>query len=158
MDYRLAPEHRFPIPLDDCYAATESVARNATGLGLDAQCIGVAGTSAGANLAAAVALRARDNAGPLLRFQLLIIPVCDDAFDRRSYTRFAAAHCLTGEHMRRYRDQYADADQRRLSLVAPLKGDLSGLPPALVIAAELNPLRDEGEAFAPALTGHPSVG
>ena len=121
VDYRLAPEHRFPIPLDDCYAATEWVARNAAELGLDAQRIGVAGTSAGANLAAAVALRARDNARPLLRFQLLIIPVCDDDFDRPSYTAFAEAHYLTREHMRWHWDQYADVDQRHSPLVAPSK-------------------------------------
>ena len=148
VDYRLAPEHRFPVPLDDCYAALQWVAHNAGQLGLDATRIGVAGTSAGANLATAVAMRSRDTGGPALRFQLLIIPVCDDDFERPSYLEFAQGYYLTREQMRWFWDQYADAEQRSSALVSPLKGKLANLPPALVITAELDPLRDEGEAYA----------
>ena len=148
VDYRLAPEHRFPIPLDDCYAALEWVVHNAGELGMDATRVGVAGTSAGANLATAVAMRARDQAGPALRFQLLIIPVCDDDFERPSYREFAQGYHLTREQMQWFWDQYAEAEQRHSPLVSPLKGELANLPPALVITAELDPLRDEGEAYA----------
>ncbi len=111
--------------------------------------IGLAGSSAGGNLAIATALMARDRHGPALHLLLLSYPVCDDDFDRPSYRDNAEGYMLTRRQMQWFWDQYVDAAQRSHPYVAPLKaGDLSGLPPTFVITAQYDPLRDEAEAFA----------
>ena len=106
VDYRLAPEHHFPKPLDDCYAATAYVAEHAASFGVDARRIAVGGDSAGGNLAAAVTLMARDRGGPALAFQLLVYPVTDHAFDTPSYRAFGKGYALTETAMRWFWDQY----------------------------------------------------
>ena len=149
VDYRLAPEHHFPAPLDDCYAATRYVAEHAAELGVDSRRLGVGGDSAGGNLAAAVTLMARDRGGPALAFQLLVYPVTDHAFDTGSYRAFGKDHGLSEAAMRWFWAQYlARPDDGKNPLASPLKAELHGLPPALVITAEFDPLRDEGEAYA----------
>lgn len=151
--YRRAPETTFPGAAEDCYAATRWVAEHADELGVDASRIAVAGDSAGGNLAAAVALMARDRNGPKLAFQLLIYPVTAADFDTASYRDNGEGYLLTRRSMQWFWDQYVpDQDQRREPYAAPLKAEsLAGLPPALVQTAEFDPLRDEGEAYAAAL-------
>jgi acetyl esterase len=151
--YRRAPETTYPGAAEDCYAATAWVAAHVGELGADAARIAVGGDSAGGNLAAAVALMARDRGGPALRFQLLIYPVTAADFDTRSYRDNAEGYLLSRRGMQWFWDQYVpDLDQRREPYAAPLRaGSLAGLPPALVQTAEFDPLRDEGEAYAAAL-------
>jgi acetyl esterase len=153
VEYRLAPEHTFPAPLDDCYAAAAWLAANAASLGGDGSRLAVAGDSAGGNLAAAVALRARDAAGPRIAFQLLVYPVTDlsSSRDRHESQRTnATGYFLTHTQMEWFRSQYLRDDSAGDDpLASPLVADdLSGLPPALVVTAEFDPLRDEGEAYA----------
>jgi len=143
--YRLAPEHPFPAALEDCLAATAWAARQAP-----AERLAVAGDSAGGNLAAAVAQAARDRGGPAIAFQLLIYPALDAACDTGSFASEGAGYRLTRELMAWYWSRYlpepaARRDQRACPALA---GDLRGLPPALVLTAEHDPLRDEGEAYA----------
>jgi acetyl esterase len=154
VDYRLAPEARFPAAAEDSYAATAWVAANAANLGGDAGRLAVGGDSAGGNLAAAVALMARDRGGPPLVHQLLLYPVTDHDFDTPSYRDGAEGYGLSRADMIYFWDHYvpnpADRDNPYVSVLrAP---DLSGLPPALVITAGNDPLRSEGEAFAARLT------
>ncbi len=153
VDYRLAPEARFPAAAEDCYAATQWVAANAAEIGADATRLGVAGDSAGGNLAAVVALMARDRGGPAIAHQLLIYPCCDmDSNAWPSQTENGTGYFLTKESMDWFYDQYADAADRDNPYASPIKAaDLSGLPPACVITAEYDPLRDEGEAYGAAL-------
>ncbi len=153
VDYRLAPETPFPGPLQDCYVATRWVAHNAEELGIDPQCIAVGGDSAGGNLAAAVALLARNEAWPTIRFQLLIYPVTDARFDTASYRDNASGYLLTRDSMMWFWDHYVpNIEDRAQALVSPLRADShTGLPAALVLTAEYDPLRDEGEAYANAL-------
>jgi acetyl esterase len=150
VDYRLAPEHRYPAAADDCYAATAWVAANAASLGIDPARIAVAGDSAGGNLAAVVALMARDRGGPALAFQLLVYPCTDTATGSyASYDENAKGYFLTTESMHWFYDHYCGDADRSHPYLAPMNADdLSGLPPALVITAEFDPLRDEGEAYA----------
>jgi acetyl esterase len=150
VDYRLAPEHRYPAAPDDCFAATVWAAENAEELGGDPTRIAVAGDSAGGNLAAVVALMARDRGGPSLAFQLLIYPCTDlDTGAYASHVENGRGYFLTAESMRWFYDHYAGDADRTQPYLAPIKeADLSGLPPALVITAEFDPLRDEGEAYA----------
>jgi acetyl esterase len=149
VEYRLAPEHRFPVPLDDCYAATRWVAEHAAELGADAAKVVVMGTSAGGNLAAAVALRAREE-GPVLAGQVLVYPVLDAALDTASYRELAEGFFLEREQMRWYWDQYAPTPaQRESPLAAPSRAeDLRGLPYTILVTAEYDPLRDEGADYA----------
>ena len=149
VDYRLAPESRFPAAADDCYAATQWVVENAVSIGADADRLGVAGDSAGGNLAAVVAQMARDRGGPAIAHQLLIYPCCDMDTDAwPSQTENGFDYFLTKESMDWFYDQYADAADRDNPYASPIKAaDLSGLPPACVITAEYDPLRDEGEAY-----------
>jgi acetyl esterase len=149
VDYRRAPEHRFPGPLDDCYTALCWIAEHATSLNLDPARIGVCGDSAGGNLAAAACLRAREH-GPELALQVLIYPVTDYNLDTPSYHEYAEGFGLQRESMRWYWRHYlpgpaAGADPLASPLRAP---DLSGVPPAVVLTAECDPLRDDGERYA----------
>ena len=151
VDYRLAPEAKFPLPLDDCFAATAWTAEHAAALGADPSRVAVGGTSAGGNLAAAVALMARERGGPDLAYQLLVYPALgnDDA-SSQSFLDNGQGYGLDREAMEWYWNHYVrdDADATN-PLVAPLLADdLSGLPPALVITAEFDPLRDGGEEYA----------
>ena len=150
VDYRLAPEHKFPAAAEDAYAALQWVATNADGLGVDPARIAIGGDSAGGNLAAVVALMARDRGTPAVAFQLLVYPVTDSACDTASYRDNADGYFLTKDAMLWFWNHYTrDAADRRNPYAAPLKAqDLRGLPPALVMTAEFDPLRDEGEAYA----------
>jgi acetyl esterase len=151
VDYRLSPEVKFPAAVDDSYAATIWVAANADRLGIDARRIAVGGDSAGGNLATVVAMRCRDAGGPALALQLLIYPVTDlSSFETASHRELADGYFLTRAAMDWFTGHYlASEDQKRHPEVSPLLAqDLSGLPPALIITAEFDPLRDEGEAYA----------
>lgn len=150
VEYRLAPEHKFPAGAEDCYAATKWVADHARDLGADPSRVAVGGSSAGGNLAAVVALMSRDRGGPSLVYQLLLYPVTDFAFDTGSYREYGKGYMLTTETMIWSRGLYLrnEAD-RSHPYASPLRAnDFSGLPPGLVITAEYDPLRDEGEAYA----------
>ena len=154
VDYRLAPEHRFPAATEDCYSATRWAVDHAGDYDGDPGSLAVAGDSAGGNLAAVVAQMARDRRGPTIAFQLLIYPVTDGVnFDTPSYRDNADGYLLTAEAMHWFWDHYAPSpDDRRNPYASPLlASDLSGLPPALVMTAQYDPLRDEGEAYANAL-------
>ena len=150
VDYRLAPEAKFPVPFDDCYAATEWIAQNAASINADPDKIAVGGDSAGGNLAAAVALKARDQGGPSLALQLLVYPVTARDFSTGSYRQNAEGYSLTTDAMKWFWDHYLsnDADAANPYAAPAAAKDLNGLPPALVITAEFDPLRDEGEAYA----------
>ena len=151
VDYRLAPEHKYPAGLDDCVFATRWIADHASELEGDARRLVVGGDSAGGNLAAAAALRLRDGGGPPLVGQLLIYPVTDyHTPGTPSYRENAAGYGLTHDTMVWFWDHYlSDAAQAADPYVSPLRAsDLANLPPALVQTAEYDPLRDEGEAYA----------
>jgi acetyl esterase len=150
VDYRLAPEHRYPAAAEDCYAATQWIVDNAESLGADGSRIVVSGDSAGGTLATVVAMMARDRGGPDIALQMLAYPATDYKFDTVSYLENADGYLLTRDTMRWFWDQYlgeeGDANEPYAS---PLRcDDLSNLPPAVVITAEYDPLRDEGEAYA----------
>ena len=150
VDYRLAPEHKFPAAPDDCLAATRWAGAHAAELNADPARIAVAGDSAGGNLAAVIALRVRDEGGPALCAQLLIYPVTDADTNNASYRANAEGYGLTREGMiwfwNHYLGNQADAANPHVS---PLRAEsLSGLPPAFVQTAEYDPLRDEGELYA----------
>jgi len=150
VDYRLAPEHKFPAAAEDAYAALQWVATNAHDMDVDPARIAIGGDSAGGNLTAVVALMARDRGGPALVHQLLVYPVTDSACDTASHRDNADGYFLTKDSMLWFWNHYTrnDAD-RRNPYAAPLRAEsLRGLPPALVITAEFDPLRDEGEAYA----------
>jgi acetyl esterase len=159
VDYRLAPEHLFPAAPQDCVAATRWAIANAEALGADPARWFLAGDSAGGNLAAAVSLQLRDEGGPRAAGQLLVYPVtAHHTAGFASYAAFAEGYGLTRDVMAWFWDLYlggsADADRAAAlsPLAAPLRADdLRGLPPALVLTAEYDVLRDEGEAYAAAL-------
>lgn len=146
VDYRLAPEHPFPAAVDDCIAATKFVAGRH-------QRIAVGGDSAGGNLAAVVSLLARDAGAPAIAFQALLYPVTDVGAERASYERFADGYMLTRVSMRWFIDHYVGSrDAAHDWRASPLRAaSLTGLPPALIVTAGFDPLRDEGEAYAQAL-------
>ncbi len=148
--YRLAPEHPFPAAVDDCWAATKWVAEHAAELGADNSRLVVAGDSAGANLAAVVALRARERGGPHIRYQLLLCPVTDHDLDRPSYRENADGYLLTRADMEWFWRHYVpDPAARDNPEVSPLRAEsLEGLPPAHIVTAEFDPLRDEGDMYA----------
>ena len=147
IDYRMAPEHRFPAAVDDALAGVRWLAAHAGELGGDGSRLAVAGDSAGGNLAAVAALRLR---GELpLRLQALIYPITDSGLDTPSYREFASGHGLSAASMRRFWDLYLDGADGRHPDVSPLQApDLRGGAPAYVLTAEEDVLRDEGEAYA----------
>jgi acetyl esterase/lipase len=151
VDYRHGPEARFPAAHDDAWAALRWVADHVTELGGIPGQLAVAGWSAGANLAAVVAQQARDAGGPELAGQLLLTPVTDSDMTRPSYTENAEGYVLTRALMQWFFDHYVDEADRQDPRVAPLRGNLAGLPPAVVVTGEFDPLRDEGDAYAHAL-------
>lgn len=151
VDYRLAPEHPYPVPLHDCYEATLWAAANGASLGVNSAKLAVAGDSAGGNLAAAVALMARDLGGPKLAHQLLIYPVTDADFDRPSYgANGSGAYYLSTEGMKWFWSHYLGTTNPCSEPLATIlrQPSLAGLPSATVITAEYDPLRDEGDAYA----------
>jgi len=150
VDYRRSPEHKFPAALEDSHAVVVWLAANSQRLGIDARRISVSGDSAGGNLAAVIAMRCRDAGGPALASQVLIYPVTDfSSFETGSHREFGEVYFLTRAGMHWFRNHYlASTDLARNPEVSPLLAqDLSLLPPALVITAEFDPLRDEGEAY-----------
>lgn len=153
VDYRLAPEHPFPTAVDDAYAAFEWGAAHRAGLLGGELPLVLLGDSAGGNLAAVTALRARDWHGPDIALQILVYPITDADFETASYREFAEGPYLARETMKWFWDQYLpDASLRSLVAAAPLRAArFDGLPPAVVLTAELDPLRDDGEAYAVAL-------
>ena len=147
--YRLAPEHRWPAAVEDAYAATVWASRNAAALGGAQHRLAVAGDSAGGNLAAVVALGARDRGGPAIAFQLLVYPVLDVAGDTASWREFADGYHLTADGMRWYWDHYLGGADGRAPDASPARAAFGGdRPPAQVLGAEYAILRDEGEAYA----------
>ena len=148
--YRLAPEHPFPAAPEDCYAVVAWASGNAESLKGDASRLAVGGESAGGNLAAAVALMSRDRGGPSLVHQSIINPMLDLDFDTESYLRNAEGYFLTRRTMIWYWEQYLQsAEDKDNPYALPLRaGDLSGLPPALLLAGEYDPLLSETEAYA----------
>ena len=154
VDYRMGPEHRFPAAVDDCIAATRWAHTQAGALGVDATRMAVGGDSAGGNLAAVVAIAARDAGDLPLVYQLLIYPATDMRATAPSHTSNGQGYLLTSDTIRYFHDHYIDDRAHDLDWRASplLHTDLSKLPPALVLTAGFDPLRDEGAAYAEALT------
>ncbi|OMC37194.1 MULTISPECIES: alpha/beta hydrolase [Mycolicibacterium] len=150
--YRLAPEHRWPTAAEDLYAATRWASERATEFGADPSRVAVGGDSAGGNLAAVTTLMARDRGEPQLAGQLLLYPVIAADFDTESYRLFGRGFYNPRPALQWYWDQYVpQVGDRQNPYASPLHGDLSGLPPAVVVLAGHDPLRDEGIAYADAL-------
>jgi acetyl esterase len=150
VEYRLAPETKHPGPLADCYFAFLWAAIGGAERGLDPERVAIGGASAGGNLAAALALRLRNRKGPRPCFQLLVYPVTDSRMDTPSYEENGEGYGLSRKSMAWYWEQYlAVPDHADDPYAAPMRAEsLTGLPPALVLTAEYDPLRDEGEAYA----------
>jgi acetyl esterase len=152
IDYRLAPEHPFPAAPDDARAAVRWLAANATELGADPARLGIAGDSAGGNLATVTARRLRDDGGSPLRFQALVYPVCDSGLNTPSYRANGSGFGLGSESMKRYWELYLDGADGRQPDASPLQApDLAGLPPAFVLTVRHDVLCDEAESYARAL-------
>jgi acetyl esterase len=158
VDYRMGPEDRFPAAVDDAYAALQWVAAHAAELGADPARLVVAGDSAGGNLAAVMSQLARDG-GPAIRFQLLVYPVTDHEFTSVSMEENAVGYYLTRDAMRWFYDHYLnDPSEGDDARVSPIRHtDLAALPPAFVLTAQYDPLRDQGIAYAEALRGAGNV-
>ncbi|OBF30976.1 esterase [Mycobacterium sp. ACS1612] len=153
VDYRLAPEHRWPAAAEDVFTVTRWVTHSADTFGGDPRRVAVGGDSAGGNLAAVTALMVRDRGGPPLAGQLLLYPVIAADFDTDSYHRFGEGFYNPKPALQWYWDQYVPSQQdRRNPYASPLRADLAGLPPAVVVIAGHDPLRDEGLAYTDALT------
>ena len=150
VEYRLAPEHRYPAAAEDAYTAMRWASQHAADLGVDSGKLAVGGSSAGGNLAAVVSLMARDRAGPQIALQWLHVPVIDADFTRRSYATNGTGMGLTRAGMEWFWGHYEpDSARRREPYASPLRAtDLRGLPPAIFTVAECDPLRDEGAAYA----------
>ena len=149
VDYRLAPEHCHPAAVEDAYAATTWVAENSDAIQVDPDRLAVGGDSAGGHLAAVVALMARDRKGPRIDLQVLIYPITNYDFNTPSYTENKEGYLLTRDLMRWFWRHYVKEEgEANHPYVSPLQAEnLSDLPPALIITAEYDPLRDEGEAY-----------
>jgi acetyl esterase len=152
VEYNRAPEERYPVPVEECYAATQWVAEHAGEIGVKANQIAVAGDSAGGNIAAAVTMLAKERGGPRITAQVLIYPATTATFDTPSFQQFASGYFLTRDATRWFWNQYVpdrarDSEPTACPLSATLD-QLKGLPPALVITAECDVLRDEGEYYA----------
>jgi acetyl esterase len=150
VDYRLAPEHKFPAAADDSYAAAKWVVENAASIQVDVERVAIGGDSAGGNLAAVVALMARDKSEISLAYQMLVYPVTNHSYATESYTENADGYLLTKDSMVWFWNHYLrNEEDGKNPYASPLQAeDLSGLPPALVLTGEFDPLRDEGEAYA----------
>jgi acetyl esterase len=150
VDYRLAPEFKFPVAVEDSYAALRWVAANGPRLGLDSARLAVGGDSAGGNLAAVMALLARDRRGPRILLQVLVYPVTNYDFGPASYTENATGYVLTTEDMRWFWRHYLSREEQGREVTAsPFRAkSVADLPPALVMTAGCDPLRDEGDAYA----------
>lgn len=150
VEYRLAPEHKFPAATEDAYAAVAWAAKHAAALGAEPGRLAVGGDSAGGNLAAVACLMARDRGGPPIDLQVLLYPITDHDLDTQSYQAYADRFLLTRDAMAWFWGHYlaAGADKNH-PYISPLRAaDLAGLPRALVITAECDPLCDEGDAYA----------
>lgn len=149
VDYGLAPEHPFPAAVDDACAATKYVLEHAAEFAIDDSQIAIGGESAGGNLAAVTALKLRLSAAPPLMFQLLVYPQVDFLDDSPSMREFANGHFITSDLLTYFaRHYFGAAPDRRHQDASPLNADLRGVPPAFVLTAECDPLRDQGEAYA----------
>ena len=149
VDYRLAPEHKYPAAAEDCYAATVWASKFIENFGGDPSRLIVCGDSAGGNLAAVVALMARDRGGPAIAVQVLLYPITDHNFETQSYRDNGKGYFLTTETMKWFWDHYLEQpEQGQEPYASPLHADLKGLPPAIVLTVEYDPLRDEGHAYA----------
>ena len=147
VDYRLAPEHPYPAPLDDCWDGLVFAAKEAATLNVP---IVVAGDSAGGNLATVCAMLARDRGGPKIALQILIYPVCDCDMETESYREMGRGLVLTSAEMGWFYDHYLQGDKNKRAdpLISPLRAmELKGLPPALIMTAEYDVLRDEAETY-----------
>lgn len=151
VDYRLAPEHPYPAAVEDADAATRWVAEHAGELSIDPEVLGVAGDSAGGNLATVVARRFRDGDGPTLAGQLLIYPGVDGTSEHPSFGEHDDIPFLPASTMRWFFDTYCGHADAAEPDISPLGADLAGLPPAVVVTAEFDPLRDQVDAYAKAL-------
>ena len=149
VDYRLAPEHKYPAAADDCYAVAAWVAEHADQIGGDGSRLAVCGDSAGGNLSAVVSQMARDRGGPAIAAQVLHVPVTDHNYEWPSYSENAEGYLLTRASMVWFWDHYLpNAEAGQDAYASPYRADdVSNLPPALVQTAEYDPLRDEGEAY-----------
>jgi acetyl esterase len=151
-NYSLSPEARYPTAIEEIYAVLEWVAQHGSGNGLDGSRLAVAGDSVGGNMSAAITLMAKQRSGPKLAAQVLFYPVTDASFDTDSYHQFATGYFLRRDAMQWFWEQYtADENQRNQVTASPLRAstdELAGLPKALVITAEADVLRDEGEAYS----------
>jgi acetyl esterase len=151
VNYTPSPEARYPVAINQIYAATKWVAIHGKEIKVDGSKLAIAGNSVGGNMSAAVALMAMDKGGPKIKFQLLLWPVTDANFETASYTQFEQGHFLTRPMMKWFWDAYTtDAGQRKEIYASPLQAtaaQLKGLPPALIQTAEFDVLRDEGEAY-----------
>jgi acetyl esterase len=152
VNFTPSPEAQYPVPIEEAYAATKYIAENGNTLNLDPSRLAVAGDSAGANMAAAVTLLAKERGGPPITAQVLFYPVTDSDFDTASYQQFADNYFLTRKAMEWFWDHYLpDKNMRKEPTASPLRASvdqLKNLPPALVITGECDVLRDEGEAYA----------
>ena len=164
VEYSLSPGVRYPVAIEEAYHAMEYVANNGKQLNLDSSRMAVAGDSAGGNMAAVMAIMAKQRNGPKIAYQVLIYPVTDANFDTNSYHKFASGYELDRDTMERFWDRYLpEKEARTQPMASPLQASpdlLKGLPPALVITAEYDVLRDEGEAYALKLSeaGVPTTG
>jgi acetyl esterase len=150
--YRRAPETPFPGPVEDCLSVAEWLVAHGTELGFDGTRLAVVGDSSGANIAAAISVLARDAGGPRIALQCLVYPATDPSLSTGSQAEYAEDPFLSGDEMAWYWDQYTTPDQRTdVRAAVALNRDVAGLPPAVVITAGHDPLRDEGLAYAEAL-------
>jgi acetyl esterase len=151
VDYRPSPEAKYPTAINQAYAATQWVAKHGKEIGVDGSRLAVAGNSVGGNMAAVVAIKAKEAGTPALKFQLLLWPVTDASFNNASYQAYGDGHFLTRNMMQWFWDNYTTSQEQRNEIYAsPLRAtteQLTGLPPALIQTAEMDVLRDEGEAY-----------